>query len=115
MKAHRLFWILPVLAILLVGCGEGEPDAGKTPEEVKQDAGQMDKSALEKKVEEYKGLIAEQQAKLEELSKQVEEIPVTEMMGEKANELKAQMTKVTDYISELEAKLQSYLDELAKK
>ena len=115
MKLHRFFWILPVLAILLVGCGESEPDAGKTPEEVKQDAGEMDKSALEKKVEEYKTLISEQQGKLEDLQKQLKDIPVTEMMGEKAKELKDQMSKITDSIKELEAKMQSYLDQLGTK
>ena len=115
MNLHRYFWILPVLAIVLVGCGESEPDAGKSPEQVKQDAGGMDKSALEKKVEEYKGLIAEQQGKLEEIQKQIKELAPTEMMGEKANELKQQLEKVNSYISELQTKLQSYLDELASK
>ena len=115
MNPHRFFLIVSALAVLLVGCGESEPDAGKTPEEVKQEAGEMDKSALEKKVEEYKALIAEQQGKLEEIQKQIKDLPVTEMVSEKANELKKELEKVNGTIAELQAKLQSYMDELAAK
>ena len=112
---QRLFWILPLLAIALVGCGSGEPDAGKTPEQVEQDAGGMDQGDLQKTVDEYKAKISEQQGKLEEIQKQIKDLPVTEMMSEKANELKQQVTKISDQIKELEAKLQVYLDQLAGK
>lgn len=93
--------LLSVVAVLFVtaGCGgSGGPDAdeGKTPDQIKTQAAEMDKATLEKTIEAYK-------AKIEKL----------------AEEAKGDLTKMAEGMGEKLAKLNEnlkiYMDELAKK
>jgi predicted nucleic acid-binding Zn-ribbon protein len=107
------------VTMLAFGCGEQKPktqiDTTKPVAQVKTDAAKMDKAQLQKQADAYKAALTAQKAELEKFQKQLKEIPVTEMLGEKAKKLKNDIAAQSKTITAINERLQVYLDELKKK
>ena len=99
---------------IMLGCGK-TADGNKPLSEVKAEAAEMDTDDLRAMALKYKAAI---QAKLEEaneIKNELKEIPVTEMLGEKAKELKKEMEPFTESINALKERFKIYYAELKKK
>lgn len=100
--------------LIILGCGK-IADENKPLNEVKAEAAEMDVEDLREMALAYKELI---HANLEEVGKiknKIKEIPLKEMFGEQAQELKQELGPVIKSISELKKRFWVYYSELKKK
>ena len=113
----RMMTMLTVLAVAftLAGCGGKTADTTTPVEQVKAEAQKMDTQAIQKTVDAYKAAIAAKEAELQQVAGKVKTIPVAEMLGDKAKELKAQNDQIQSTIKALSDRLQVYVDTLAAK
>ena len=104
-----------VLSAGLCGCGKKSADAGKPMSQVKTEAEKMSTSDLRSTAMAYKDAITAKKGELETLAAKLKAIPVTEMVGEKAKSLNAEIGKVKDSITALTERFQVYFDKLKEK
>jgi hypothetical protein len=105
-----------MLAAMLTGCGgSGGIDENKPVSQVAADAQKMTQADLQKMVAKYDAAIAEKSKELQALAAKVKEIPLTELMGEKAKTLKGDMNKITTSIDKMKDQMAVYAKELAAK
>ena len=107
-------WILCVVVIaMLTGCvtGSGGGDTAGL-DQLATEAAEMGQADLETMVSKYKGLIAEKVDVAGALKTQLKEIPITDMMGEKATALKTELSDTMALISQLKDKLAVYTNAL---
>ena len=101
---------------LLSACGQkATVDEKKPVAEIKTEAQKMDTSALQGEIEAYKGAITAKTADLDKIQAQIKDIPLTEMFGDKAKDLKGQLSNISDSLSNLNERLQVYVDQLKAK
>ena len=107
-------WILAVVAlVLLTGCLTGSGGGSSSGmDQLAAEAATMSQTDLEAMISKYKGLIAENTVVADALKSKLKEIPVAEMMGEKATALKSELSDTMALISQLKEKLAVYTDAL---
>lgn len=113
-KVYGLFVGL-VLAAMITGCGGSKIDENKPIDQVAADAAKMGQAELQKMVDTYQAAIAEKGKEIDALKEQIKEIPLTEMMGEKAKSLKDDVTEITTSLSKLKDRMAVYAKELSAK
>ena len=107
--------------VILAGCGDGGSSGGggvdvnKPVAEVQQEAQKLDTAALQKQVDAYKGAIEAKKPEVERIQKELKEIPLTDMLGDKAKGLKDDISKLNVEISKLQERMEVYASELSKK
>jgi hypothetical protein len=106
--------LLAACVLAVNGCGK-KADETKPMSEVQAEAEKMDVSQLKSKAAAYKDAIVAKKAEMEKLATRLKEIPVTEMLGEKAKALKAQIEKVTGSLSALKERFGVYYQKLKDK
>jgi len=106
-----------VMVAMLAGCGGSKSsiDENKPVSQVAADAQKMTQADLQKMVDVYNAAIAEKGKELEALTAKVKEIPLTELMGEKAKALKTDVSKITTSMGKLKDQMAVYAKELAAK
>jgi hypothetical protein len=136
-KCVALCWLLAVWMIVTGGCRdkkadesqppsevqapESEPvtevkaDESKPVSEVKTEAEKMDTGQLRAMAVTYKEAIVAKKGELEKLAAQLKEIPVTEMLGEKAKQLKANIDSLTKSVDALKERFEVYYAKLKEK
>ncbi len=109
-----LKWILGLaVVVVLTGCvtdSGGGDVAGLN--QLTAEAATMGQADLASMVTKYKGLIVDKVNVASTLKDQLKEIPVTEMMGEKATALKGDLSDTMGLISQLKDKLAVYTNAL---
>lgn len=113
-KVYGLFAGL-VLAAMLTGCGGSKIDENKPIDQVAADAAKMGQAELQKMVDKYQAVIADKGKELDALKDQIKEIPLTEMLGDKAKELKEDAGEITASLSKLKDQMEVYAKELSAK
>jgi hypothetical protein len=106
-------WILCVaVAAMLAGCVTGSGGGTAGLDQLAAEAATMGKADLQAMVSKYKGLIAEKTDVANLLKGQLKQIPVAEMMGEKAAALKGELGDTMALIAQLKDKLAVYTNAL---
>ena len=117
-KVYGLLAGLMIVA-MLTGCGgsgsSATIDENKPVSQIAADANKMGKAELQTMVTKYEAAIAENSKELAALQAKVKEIPITEMMGDKAKALKNDVSKITASASKLKDQMAAYAKELAAK
>jgi hypothetical protein len=114
-------WLLAAGVIALGCCGgkkanentkadENKPISEVTTEAEKMDAGQLRDMAVT-----YKEAIVAKKGELEKLAAQLKEIPVTELLGEKAKQLKTNIDNLIKSIDALKERFDVYYAKLKEK
>jgi len=104
-----------MITALLTGCITGSSGGNSTgTDQLVTEAAAMGRADLEAMVAKYKGLISEKMDVAGALKAKLKEIPLTEMMGEKATALKQDLSETTALISQLKDKLSVYTSALKK-
>lgn len=91
---------------------EVQADESKPVSEVKAEADKMDASQLRAAALAYKEAIAARKAELEKVAAQLKEIPVTELLGEKAKQLKTQVDSLTQSVAALKTRFDVFYAKL---
>jgi hypothetical protein len=108
---YILFCALVLCALVLFGCGK-KADESKPISEVEAEAEQMDVGELRAMAMKYKDAIAAKEPEIKKLADKLKEIPITEMMGEDAKELQAEMKELNKSVSALKDRFQIYYNKL---
>jgi Skp family chaperone for outer membrane proteins len=115
-KVYGLLAGLMIVA-MLTGCGGSSTtiDENKPVSQIAADANKMSQAELQTMMTKYDAAIAEKGKELAALQAKVKEIPLTELMGDKAKALKDDISKITASTSKLKDQAAAYAKELAAK
>ena len=112
---HMRFALYSVLAaacvIAMSGCG-GSADPDRPISEVKAEAASLDVDGLRAMAAKYKDAIVAKQGDMEKLAAKLKEIPLTEMLGEEAKDLKGEVESLTKSVKALKQRFEVYYDKL---
>jgi hypothetical protein len=114
MKHAALWSLLALCSLVVLGCGKGgqEADEAKPISEVKAEAEKMDTNQLRAMAMTYKEAIVAKKNEIEKVTAKLKEIPLTEMIGEEAKALKADIAKLNESITALKARFDVYYEKL---
>jgi uncharacterized lipoprotein YehR (DUF1307 family) len=108
------YCLLVLCLLALTGCGK-EADESKPLSEVKAEAEKMDLENLRSIAIKYKDAITAKKGDVEKLVSKLKDIPATEMLGDEAKELKAEIDNVNKSISALKERFEVYYNKLKEK
>jgi len=114
MKSVRntiLCCLLALCPFAILGCGK-KADENKPLSEAKAEAEKMDTDRLRATAMAYKEAIAAKKGEIEKLTAKLKDIPVTEMLGDEAKELKADIENLNKSISALKERFEVYYQKL---
>jgi alanyl-tRNA synthetase len=115
MKNVTFYWLLVLWAFTIVGCGGKKADETKPISEVKTEAEKMDAGQLRSMAMTYKEAIVAKTDEVEKIAAKLKEIPVTELLGEKAKQLKTDIDSLTKSIDALKVRFDVYYAKLKEK
>lgn len=101
-------------SLAILGCGK-KADESKPLSEVKAEAEKMSVADLQAKAKMYKDAITAKTGEVEKLAAKLKGVAVTEMMGDEAKKIKADVDSVTKSLSALKERFQVYYDKLKEK
>ncbi len=107
-----VFCGLVVLGLLsLYGCGK-KTDENKPLDQVKSEAEKMDARQLRDMAGKYKEAIMAKKGEVEKVAARLKEIPVTEVLGQEAKELKADIDAMNKSVNALKDRFEVYYNKL---
>ena len=105
---------LTLCVLGLFGCGK-KADEGKSMGEVSAEAEKMDVEELRSMALKYKDAIMARQDDIAKITAELKKIPLTEMLGEEAKGLKADVENLNKSLSALKERFGVYYDKLKEK
>ena len=111
-KCMTFCWLLAAGVIAIGGCGGKKADENKPISEVKTEAEKMDAGQLRDMAVTYKEAIVAKKSEVENIAAKLKEIPVTEMLGEQAKQLKANIDNLTKSVDALKERFDVYYTKL---
>ena len=117
MKAVRtitLYCLLVLCSLSIWGCGK-KADENKPISEVKAEAEKMNTDELRAMAMKYKESITAKKGEIEKVTTKLKGIPVTEMLGEEAKGLKADIDNLNKSVSALKERFDIYYEKLKEK
>jgi ATP-dependent Clp protease ATP-binding subunit ClpA len=106
--------MLTMSVLFLFGCGK-KADENKPISEVKAEAEKMSAADLKAIAMKYKDAIEAKKADVEKITAKLKEIPVTQMLGEQAKQLKGDIDNLNKSVTALRERFQIYYDQLKTK
>ena len=113
-KKTILYCALALMLLTFCGCGK-KADANKPISQVEAEADKMSVEKLKSMAATYQDAIAAKKGEVEKLASKLKDIPLTEMMGEKAKALKVDMDELNKSVSALKDRFDVYYDKLKEK
>ena len=108
---NTVLFLMVVLSLLLFGCGK-KTDENKPISQVQAEASKMNINDLKAMAMTYKEAIEAKKADVEKIAAKLKEIPVTQMLGEQAKQLKADIDSLNKSVNALKERFQVYYDQL---
>ena len=109
-----LWFLLGLCSLAVLGCGQ-KADENKPMSEVKAEAEKMDTSGLRTMAMNYKEAITAKKGEVDKIIAKLKEIPLTEMLGEEAKGLKADIDNLNKSASALKERFDVYYEKLKEK
>lgn len=106
--------VFAVCVSFLAGCGKRD-DESKPISEVKEEADQMTAEQLKSMAAKYKEAILAKNDEVEKVLAKLKDIPVTEMLGQEAKDIKADVDNLKSSVSALKERFEVYYDKLKEK
>jgi len=110
----KFLLVLLAVAMLFAGCSK-KADENKPLSEVKAEVETMSVAKLKSMAMEYKDAISAKKEEIEKVTGELKNIPVAEMLGNEATELKAEIENLTKSVSALNERFQIYYQKLKEK
>jgi len=116
-KAKKITLCVLLVANLFVfaSCGKKKANPNKPVTEVKAEAEKMDAKQLQGMVDSYTEAINAKKADVEKIMAKLKKVPITEMVGEDAKALKADIDAVNKSLAALSERMKIYADKLKEK
>jgi hypothetical protein len=117
MKIVRNAVICCLIALCLfaiLGCGK-KADENKPISEVKAEAEKMDTDGLRAMAMSYKEALTAKKSEVDKLAAKIKDIPVAEMLGQEAKDLKADLANLEKSASAIQERFKVYYDKLKGK
>ena len=114
MRQTAPYLTLAACLLLLPACGK-KADENKPVSQAQAEAEKMDVNKLKSMAMAYQDAITAKKADVEKLAAKLKEIPLTEMLGEKAKQFQADIENVNKSISALKERFQIYYNKLKEK
>jgi outer membrane murein-binding lipoprotein Lpp len=109
-----VYFLLVVCSLVLAGCGE-KADETKPISEVKAEAEKMDTAKLRSMAMKYKEAVLAKKAEGAKLAEKLKEIPITELLGSEAKELKGEIENLNKSLAALRERFNVYYNKLKEK
>lgn len=106
-----VFCLLVVCFLTLAGCGK-KTDENKPVSEVKAEAEGMSVEKLRSMALTYKEAITAKNGEIKKVADKLKEIPVAEMLGEEAKNIKTEVEALSKSVSDLTERFQIYYNKL---
>ncbi len=103
-----------VAAGMLAGCGSSV-DENKTPEQIQQEIASWDAAKIQKVIDEYKKAIEEKAAELAAKTDELKEIPLKDMLSDKAKGIQGEIAEITKSLDKLKDNMAAYAEGLKAK
>lgn len=111
--ANVLFVLLAVM-LLFAGCSK-KADENKPLSEVETEAEKFSAAKLRTMAMEYKDAISAKKGEIEKVTAKLKGIPIAEMLGSEAKELKTEIENLNKSVSALNERFQIYYRKLKEK
>ena len=108
------YFLLVVCSLVLVGCGK-KADETKPLSEVRAEAEKMDTAQLKSRAMQYKNAILAKSGEVDKIAAELKKIPVTELLGNEAKELKSEIENLNKSVSALKSRFEVYYNKLKEK
>ena len=103
--------LIALCLFAILGCGK-KADENKPISEVKAEAEKLDTDGLRAMAMVYQKAIAAKNSEVEKVTAKLKDIPVTEMLGSEAKELKTDIDDLNKSISALKERFEVYYQKL---
>ena len=113
-KTIVLCCLLAATIFNLSACAK-KADEDKPLNDVKDQAEKMNTKELRKMAETYKDAILAKKQDVEKLATKLKEIPITDMLGQEAKDLKADISNLNKSVSNLSERFKIYYEKLKEK
>ena len=110
----KIFFPVILMGLMLSGCGGGASE-DKPVTEVKSEAQTLSIEQLKSIIAKYEAAIESKKTLIAQLTAQLKDIPMAQMMGEEAGKIKADIASATASIKALSERLNVYLQALKSK
>jgi len=110
---NHLFVIL-ALMIALTGCAK-KADTRKPVDQIKAEVQTMSVKDLEAFAKAYAGEIASQKTEVEKIGDQIKALTVSDLMGDKAKDIKDKLSAISGEVEALTVRYQVYADKFREK
>lgn len=100
------------VSTLTVKAGDVMADLNQSVEQIKEKVAGFDKTQVLAYVDQYKSVLLEKKGQIADLTGQLKDLSMTELMGDKAKVLKDQITQYSDQFSGLKDRYSIYLQKL---
>jgi len=114
-KKITLCILLAVSLFVFTGCGKKKADPNKPVTEVQAEAEKMDAKQLQAMVDSYTEALNAKKADVEKIIAKLQKVPLTEMVGEDAKNMKTDIDSVNKTIAALNERMKIYSDKLVEK
>ena len=113
-KAKKITLCVLLVASLFVftGCGKKKADPAKPVAEVKAEAAKMDAAQLKEMVASYADALNAKKADVEKIMAELKKVPIADMTGDKAKNMKADIDAVNKTIAALNERMKIYASKL---
>lgn len=113
MKAlSRLSVMVVLIAAVFTGCSQ--VDSNKSIDEIKKEVETMNLKQLESKANAYVKEISNKSADMDAVKKKLAELSPKDLLGEKAKEIKNEVSSLTSEVSDLTKRYNVYADQFKK-
>jgi hypothetical protein len=114
MRNAVIYCLIAFCLFGILGCGK-KADENKAISEVKAEAEKMDTEALRAMATSYKEALIAKTGEVDKLAAKIKDIPVAEMLGQEAKDLKAELANLEKSVSAIQERFKVYYDKLKEK
>lgn len=108
----RMGFMVILLAAVVTGCSQ--VDSNKSIDEIKKEVETMNLKQLESKASAYVKEISNKSADMDAVKKKLSELSPKDLLGEKAKEIKNEVSSLTTEVSDLTKRYNVYADQFKK-
>ncbi|MDP3920522.1 MAG: hypothetical protein Q8R76_06935 [Candidatus Omnitrophota bacterium] len=110
MKKLHFLWLLPVVMMVVTGCGK-QADPNKPIDQIKQEVEGMSVSQLQSQAQAYAKEIQKKGSDMSQVQEKLKSLSPKDLLGEKAKGIKDEVSKIGSEVKALTQRYNIYADQ----